>query len=108
MLGVLNFSKGGFVAHNNSARKRIRQESRRRARNRAYISSLRSAVKKLRLSIEKRKAGEVSAEELQKIFSRTQSLLMKSVSKGRIKKNNASRRIKRFAHHVKCANQSSS
>lgn len=95
------------MAHHKSARKRVRQEAKRRSRNRAYISSLRSAVKKLRFAIEQRTKGEVSSEELQKTFSATQSLLMKSASKGRIKKNNASRRIKRLAYHVKSADQSS-
>lgn len=93
------------MAHNASAKKRIRQEGVRRARNRAYISALRTSVKKLRSLIEARPGGEVTAEQLQKQFSQTQSLLMKSVSKGRVKKNNASRRIQRLAHQAKKANE---
>ncbi|MCY4443870.1 MAG: 30S ribosomal protein S20 [Proteobacteria bacterium] len=91
------------MAHCASARKRIRQEAKRRIENRSYLSALRTSLKSLRLGIEATREGKMKAEDLMKLLAHSQSFLMRSVSKGRIKKNNASRRIKRLAAQVKAA-----
>ena len=89
------------MAHHKSAQKRVRQSAKRRLRNRAYMSSLRTALKKLHLGVEERKSSKISHEDLDKLFRRCQSLLMKCVTKKRLKKNNASRRIQRLSKLVK-------
>ncbi|MCY4381100.1 MAG: 30S ribosomal protein S20 [Proteobacteria bacterium] len=91
------------MAHHQSAKKRVRQSTKRRAQNRAYMSSLRTSLKRLHDGIEQKKSGEdtTTREELMKLFRHSQSLLMKCVTKKRLKKNNASRRIQRLAKRVK-------
>ena len=91
------------MAHHKSVQKRVRQSEKQRMRNRAYLSSLRTSLKKLDLGIEGRLAGKVESEELIKMFRCSQSQLMKCVTKKRVKKNNASRKIKRLARRVKAA-----
>lgn len=89
------------MAHSASAKKRVRQQAQQRVRNRAYLSAVRTAVKKLRSGVEEHQAGKMEAGELQELFRVAQSRLMKSVSKGRMKKNTASRRIQRLARAIK-------
>ena len=67
------------------------------------MSSLRTSFKKLHHGIEARKAGDITDLQLMALFRRSQSLLMKCVTKNRLKKNNASRKIQRLAKRVKDA-----
>lgn len=86
------------MANHKSAEKRARQNVTRNARNRSYVSSVKTAIKSFRSSVEGAKAAGTKPEELQKLFSGVQSILQKAASKGLVHKNNASRRIQRLAH----------
>lgn len=91
------------MAHHRSTQKRVRQSAKQRQRNRAYRSALRTSLKKLEAGIAARHAGDLTAGDLMTMMRRSQSLLMKSVTKNRLKKNNAARKIKRLAQRVKVA-----
>ena len=79
------------MANNPSAEKRNRQMIKRRARNRAALSSLRTAVKKARTAIDGQatNAAELKKEAISKID--------KAVSKGVLKRETASRYVSRLA-----------
>ncbi|MFW7378027.1 MAG: 30S ribosomal protein S20 [Oligoflexus sp.] len=81
------------MAHHKSAKKRIRSDARKNEVNTAYMSKVRSAVKKVKNAAT---AGE-SGETLQKLFVEAQSQLHKAATKGILHKNNVSRRISRLA-----------
>lgn len=81
------------MANHKSARKRARQALRRRSRNREYMSSVRSTVKKFQAAVESGEAREV----LENLYVTAQSALAKAGAKGRLHKNNAARRISRLA-----------
>ena len=85
------------MAHHKSAKKRIRSDAAKNARNHSYISSVRSAVKKFRNSAE---AG-VEKETMDKLFVSAQSLLTRAATKGIIHKNNAARKVARLAKVLK-------
>ncbi|MBL1214213.1 MAG: 30S ribosomal protein S20 [Ignavibacteriae bacterium] len=72
------------MANHKSAKKRIRTNERRRVRNKASMSSLKTLTKKVYDSKEKANA-EVNLKE-------AISFIDKTVSKGRIHKNTAARR----------------
>ncbi len=91
------------MATHKSAEKRARQTVGRRSRNRAYISSVKSAVKSVKAGAESAKAGKVKADELTKIFQEAQSLIMKAGTKGLMHKNCVARRVKMLAGLVKNA-----
>lgn len=78
------------MANIKSAEKRIRQNDKRRLRNRVWLSGSRTAIKNARLLIE---AGDPAAAEAVAVATRT---LDKAVSKGVIHKNNAARRKSRL------------
>ena len=85
------------MAQHKSAKKRARSSDAKNTRNRAYMSSVRTAVKKVR-------AAAVSKEaetKLSELFTQAQSLLHRAAKRGIIHKNNASRRISRLAHLIK-------
>ena len=79
------------MANNPSAEKRNRQNIKRRARNKAALSALRTAVKKARNAID----GKVeAAPDLKKTAI---SILDKAVSKGVLKRETASRYVSRLS-----------
>ncbi|MES2745649.1 MAG: 30S ribosomal protein S20 [Bdellovibrionota bacterium] len=84
------------MAHHKSAKKRILVNAKKRAQNSAYISTVRTAVKKLRSAAEK---GDV--QNLSALFESAQSLLHKAASHGMLHRNNASRKVARLAALVK-------
>lgn len=84
------------MANHKSAAKRARQTLTRNARNRAYTSKVRTAVKRLYTGIEGLKAGTTKTEEVTELFKAAQSLLMKAKSKGLTHRNTASRKISRL------------
>jgi len=88
------------VAHTKSAKKRLKQNAKRRLRNRFYMGTLRSAVKKYRLALE---AGEIA--EAEAMLPQVIRTIDKTQSKGVIKKNNASRHISRLALALNAAKQ---
>lgn len=93
------------MATHKSAVKRARQTVGRRSRNRAYISSVKSAVKSVKTGVDAAKAGKVKTDELVKIFQDAQSLIMKAGTKGLMHKNCVARRVKMLAGLVKTATQ---
>jgi len=78
------------VANNPSAEKRNRQKEKRRARNKAAISALRTAVKKARTAI------DGAAPEAKELVSAAVSFIDKAVTKGVLKRQTASRYISRL------------
>jgi len=85
------------VAQHKSSKKRIKSDAKKNARNRSYISSVRTAVKKLRVAMEK---GE-KPETVSSLFANAQTLLARAATKGILHKNNAARRISRLSVAVK-------
>ncbi len=80
---------------NKSARKRERQNLKRRARNKSVISALKTQMKKVRTAITA-KDQEKAKNELIK----AESLLDKAASKGIIHKNKASRHKSRLSKQL--------
>jgi small subunit ribosomal protein S20 len=79
------------VANNPSAEKRNRQNIKRRARNKAALSALRTAVKKARGAIDGR------AETADTLKKSAISIIDKAVSKGVLKRATASRYVSRLS-----------
>ncbi len=84
------------MAQHKSAKKRILTNAKKRTRNQAYTSSVRTAVKKVRAAVEKGQAAEVAG-----LLVAAQSLLHKAASRGLIHRNTASRKVARLAALVK-------
>ncbi len=74
------------MATHQSAVKRNRQSEKRRAVNRSNSQRLRTQLKKIKLAI-----GSKNKEDVQKLLGPTLSLIDKSVQKGVLHKNAASR-----------------
>lgn len=85
------------MANHKSAKKRIRTTARKTEINSAYMSMVRTSVKKLKLAA----SNGSTAEELAPLFVQAQAKLSKAVTKGILHKNNASRRVARLAALVK-------
>ncbi len=79
------------MANNPSAEKRNKQMIRRRARNRAALSALRTAVKKARTAIDGK------AENAADLKKAAISKIDKAVTKGVLKKETGSRYVSRLA-----------
>ncbi len=86
------------MANHVSSLKRARQTIAKTAVNRANKSKLRGTLRTLREAIAKG-----TTEDLMKVFSTTSSLLDKSVQKGVLHKNTASRYKSRLNARVKTA-----
>jgi small subunit ribosomal protein S20 len=80
------------MANHFSALKRARQTEKRAARNRANTSRLRSALRQMREALAK---GDKQAAE--QVFRQTVSALDKSIQKGVLHENTASRYKSRLA-----------
>jgi small subunit ribosomal protein S20 len=83
------------LANTKSAIKRIKQNHKRRLRNRLFISRTRTYVKNARSSID-----EGTSEEARTASMAAISALDKAVEKGIIHKNNAARRKSRLMRHL--------
>jgi small subunit ribosomal protein S20 len=83
------------LANHPSALKRARQNQKRRLRNRAIASSIKTQVKKVLAAVDAK-----NVEEAAKQFRAAASILHKAVSKGVIHRNKASRKISRLARKV--------
>ncbi len=79
------------MANHKDAIKRIKQNEKRRVRNRAYRTRMRSQIKKLRAAIDDGNAETAHAE-----LSTTVSIIQRLATKGVIHRNQASRRVKRL------------
>ena len=84
------------MANTASAKKRIRQNEKRRMRNRVWLTRARTSVKKARLAID---AGDREAAEVATLTAIKQ--LDKAASKGVIHNNNAARRKSRLMKRLK-------
>lgn len=80
-----------MLAHSKSAEKRIRVSARRRQRNRVYLSSSRTLVRRAEAAIQ---SGD--AEQADEAVLKAVSMLDRTAAKGIIHKNNAARRKSRL------------
>jgi small subunit ribosomal protein S20 len=87
--------KTQFMANHKSAIKRNRQSQSRRAINRSNTQRLRTQLKKMKLAI-----GANNKDDVQKLLAPTLSLIDKSIQKGVLHKNAASRQKSRLMHGV--------
>ena len=83
------------MANHFSALKRARQTTKRTADNRANTSQLRTALRKLRQTLEAKDSGQVK-----EVFASTVSMIDKAVKKGVIHKNTGSRYKSRLSARV--------
>ena len=83
------------MANIKSAMKRIRQSEKRRVRNAAVRSTVRTSVKSARASIE---SGQ--ADQARETLQRTIQTLDKAVTKGVIHKNTAARKKSRLTRQL--------
>ena len=83
------------LATHQSAKKRIRQQQRRRMRNRSIQSYIKTNIKKVLKAVD---AKEV--DQAEEAFKRASSSIAKGASKGVIHRNTASRKISRLARKV--------
>ena len=83
------------MANTRSAEKRNRQAQKRRARNQGVRTRVKSAVKKVRETLER---GEVAAA--QEAFVQAARVIDQASSKGVVHRNTASRKISRLARAV--------
>lgn len=79
------------MAHSVSARKRVRQNEKDRARNRWRLKSMRDAIKEFEL-----KSATGTPEELKAAFLKAQKVIDRSAQHGTIHRNQASRRKSRL------------
>ncbi len=83
------------MANTRSALKRMRQSEKRRVRNAAVRSGVRTAVKTTRAAL-----GAASVEEARASLARAIRLLDKAVTKGVVHKNAAARKKSRLARQL--------
>lgn len=83
------------MANIKSAEKRNRQRLKRRARNIHHLTTMRTVVKRVQAAIE---AKDPKAAEM---LRQATSVIDKTATKGAIKRETASRKIKRLAHALK-------
>jgi small subunit ribosomal protein S20 len=84
------------MAHHKSAEKRLRQTVKRTAINRARVSSIKTAVKKVEAMIA---AG--SKAEAEAALKVAQPALHSGVGKGVVHRNTAARKISRLSKRIK-------
>ena len=84
------------MANHNSAKKRIRRNSKKELVNKVRKNRVRSFIKKVELAIDK--SDKVEA---QKAFKDAQPEMHRSVSKGVFKKNTISRKLSRLTSRIK-------
>lgn len=84
-----------MAVRHQSAIKAARQAEKRRDRNRAALNMVKSQIKRVLTAVEAKKPDEAKAA-----LRDATSTLAKAVTKGLMKRNTASRRISRLAHHV--------
>jgi len=84
------------MAHTLQAKKRVRQTLKRTARNRARLNRVRTYLRHLEEAIS---AGDASKAET--AFRSAESVLMRGVTKGVVRKQNASRKVSRLHKRLK-------
>ena len=91
------------MAQHKSAIKRIRRNGRARVRNKQYLSTVKTAVKKFRLAVLGAGQGSVEKTTVRPLFVEAQMQLAKAAAKGLLHKNNVARRIGRLSAMLKSA-----
>lgn len=84
-----------------SAKKRVRQNDKRRMRNKANLTLMKTQIKKVQAAIEEKKHDTI--DELLKV---AQSTIARTRRKGAIHKNTMARRISRLTKAVNKSKQS--
>jgi small subunit ribosomal protein S20 len=84
-----------MAVRHKSTIKRARQAEKRHLRNKAVLSSVKGAVKKVLTAVDEKKPKEARA-----LLREATSALSQAVTKGALKRNTASRRISRLALKV--------
>jgi len=84
------------VAHHKDAIKRIKQNAKRRMRNRHYRTRMRNHIKRVRVAVEAGDKGTANVE-----LRAATSVIQRLASKGIIHRNQAARRISRLNAAVK-------
>ncbi len=83
------------MPHVKSAKKRLKQNEKRRLRNRYFKGLMRSAIKRFRKAL-----SEENLQAAQEMFPNVVKTIDKVATKGVIKKGQASRRISRLAQQL--------
>ncbi len=83
------------MAHTKSAQKRVRQSARRREINRYHISRMRTAFKRIREAL---REGDI--ERAESLLPLAQKIAYRAAAKGAIHKNEAARRVSRYAQKI--------
>ncbi|RMA97089.1 30S ribosomal protein S20 [Hydrogenothermus marinus] len=83
------------MAHTRNARKRVRQAEKRRLINRYHISRMRTAFKRIREAL---KEGDIAKAE--SLLPTAQKIAYRAAAKGAIHKNEAARRVSRYAQKI--------
>ena len=83
------------MAHTLSAKKRVRQNEKKRLINKSYVTMMRNATKKFLKSFDDK---DLSSSE--KLYKNAVKTIDKIESKGVIKKNQASRRVSRLTRKI--------
>ncbi len=84
------------MAHHKSAIKRIRQNEKKRQRNRYVSVTMRNAVRKLEQVIQAQQTSDA-----QSLLQKTIAIIDRAATKGVIHKNKASRSVSRLTQKVK-------
>jgi small subunit ribosomal protein S20 len=84
------------LAHHKSAIKRIRQNEKKRQRNRYVSVTMRNAVRKLEQVIQAQQTSDA-----QSLLQKTIAIIDRAATKGVIHKNKASRSVSRLTQKVK-------
>lgn len=89
------------MANHVSSEKRARQTEVRRLRNRANMSTMKTAIKKVIEAVQKK-----DFSQMDELMRNAQSAIAKTRQKGTIHKNNMARRISRLTSYVNKARSS--
>ena len=84
------------MANHKSARKRARQNERKRVQNKSYLSKVKTSIKGFYMAIEAANESKAGFEPVQSRFKEVQSCFQKAVTKGLFHRNTASRSIARL------------
>lgn len=89
------------MANKKSATKRAKQAEVKRVRNNARRSSIKTAIKKVLISIE----DGAHAGDINQLFNDAQAKIARAAGKGVLHKNTASRKISRLAAKIAAASK---